>query len=205
MKRFISTAVLPVAMLFSVAGFTSQVPTDDPQDVRSFTVDRAHSNLGFKVRHLGITNVTGRFGDFAATLRVDPSDLTTLQTTATVQVASIDTGIERRDEHLRSDDFFDAANHPELTFVSREVRNVNGNSFELVGDLTIRGTTKEVVFDASYVGMASMGESQRIAFEASTVINRFDYGLKWDRLTEMGGLVAAEDVRIELEIQGIQE
>jgi len=135
---------------------------------------------------------------------VDPSDLSTLEASAEIRVASIDTGVEKRDSHLKSPDFFAADEHPTITFQSREVRNVRGDTFEIVGDLTIRGTTREVVMDAEFIGAATMGDSRRISIEASTTINRFDYGLKWDAVTEMGGLIVSENVRIELEIQAVE-
>src|SRR5690606_37954567 len=97
---------------------------------------------------LGISNVEGQFGTFDITLQFDPADLKTVQTTATIDVGSIDTGIDRRDAHLRSDDFFAAEQHPQMTFVSTGVQEVDGNKFKLAGDLTIRGTTKPVVLDA---------------------------------------------------------
>lgn len=169
--------------------------------VQTFQVDRAHSSIGFKVRHLGITNVNGHFGDYQATVTVDPSDLSTLKAEAVIQVGSVDTGVDRRDNHLKSADFFDAENFPTMTFVSKEVRNIDGPNFELVGDLTIRGTTKEIVLDAEYLGSARMGETDKVSFEAQGRINRFDYGLRWDNLTEAGGLIVAEEVRLILELQ----
>ena len=167
----------------------------------TFVADKAHSQLGFKVRHLGITNVNGAFGDYEAQVSFDSGDLNTLRAEATIQVASIDTGIERRDNHLRSDDFFNANQYPTIKFVSKEVRNIEGSSFELVGDLTIRDITKEVIFDAEFVGLGKMGETTKAGFEASTSINRFDYNLKWDRVTEAGGLVVSENVRIQLDLE----
>jgi polyisoprenoid-binding protein YceI len=203
MTSILHAAALPAIIAFSAPGIHGGTDSTTV-DVPTYSVDEAHSSIGFKVRHLGITNVSGRFADFEATVRMDPEDLSTLETTATIQVGSVDTGVEKRDGHLKSDDFFDAANHPVITFVSKGVRNVEGDEFELVGDLTIRGTTREVVLDGTYLGSASMGESHRIAIEASTEISRFDYGLKWDAVTELGGLIVSEKVRIILEIQAVQ-
>ena len=203
MLTVLHSTLLPAAVALSAPGITVGGDTL-AVDVPAYSVDGVHSMIGFKVRHLGITNVSGRFSDFDATLHVDPSDLTTLEATAEIRVASIDTGVEKRDGHLKSPDFFDANTYPTMSFRSREVRNVRGDTFEIVGDLTIRGTTREVVMDAEFVGAATMGESRRIAIEASTTINRFDYGLKWDAVTEMGGLIVSDNVRIELEIQAIE-
>ena len=170
-------------------------------EVATWSLDQAHSRVGFKVKHLGISTVRGAFSEYDGTVRFDPADLSTLSARTTVQVASIDTENERRDNHLRSADFFAADEFPAMTFVSKRVQNIEGDRFELVGDLTIRGTTKEVVFDGEFLGVAAMGESERAGFEASTTIDRLDYGLAWDRLTEAGGLVVSHDVTIVLELQ----
>ena len=169
--------------------------------VTKFVADKAHSQIGFRVRHLGITNVNGNFNDYEADVMFDPSDLSTLQATATVKIASVDTGIERRDNHLKSDDFFNAEQFPEMKFVSKSVRNIDGSEFELVGDLTIRDVTKEVVFEGEFFGVGMMGETKKAGFEAEATISRFDYNLKWDRVTEAGGLVVAENVKIMLDLE----
>lgn len=200
-RRLLLVPALLAILVFS--GFSDKpesatAPTD-------WTVDKAHTQVKFKVRHLGLSNVEGSFNTFDLTLNFDPEDLTTLKTTATIDVASIDTGNERRDNHLRSDDFFAAEQHPQMTFVSREVRNVEGNRFQIAGDLTIRGTTKPVVLDAEMLGTAAMQGKTVAAFTATTTINRFDYGLKWDRLTEAGGLVVGEDVQITIDVEAVQE
>lgn len=166
-----------------------------------FTVDKAHSKIGFRVRHLGITNVNGFFDQYEAKVTFDPNDLGTLKAEATIQVNSLITRIDRRDNHLRSDDFFNAATYPVIKFVSTEVRNIEDSSFELVGDLTIRNVTREVVFDAVFFGVGKMGETTKAGFEASTMVNRFDYNLQWDRLTEAGGLVVSENVKIQLDLE----
>jgi polyisoprenoid-binding protein YceI len=194
--------ILLVALFLFGLGRTDALA--QPAAVPSWTVDHSHSEVGFAVRHLGISTVRGRFETVDATFQLDPSDLTTFSTTATVDVASINTRNQRRDGHLRSDDFFDAETHPTLTFVSKRVTDVDGDSFKIVGDLTMRGTTREVVLDARVTGRAAMGDTERIAIEAETTVDRFDYGLHWDRMTEAGGLVVSRDVRITLEIQGIK-
>lgn len=185
-----------LAVILPLAGFVTL-----GQLATTYTVDKAHSEVGFKVRHLGITNVRGDFPDYDATVTMDGEDLSTLVAEATIKTTSIDTGIERRDNHLRSDDFFNAEQFPTITFKSTAVRNINGSSFELVGNLTIRNVTKEVVFEAEYLGAAKMMETAKVGFEAETVINRFDYNLKWDNLTEAGGFVVGEEVTIELELE----
>ena len=186
------------------ASFEATTANDDttatPQ-AAAYVVDKAHSQIGFKVRHLGITNVNGFFADYEADVSMDGDDLSTLTATATVQIGSISTGIDRRDGHLKSDDFFNAEKYPEMKFVSKAVRNIDGSEFELVGDLTIRDVTKEVVLEAEFLGMGAMGDTKKAGFEAETTIDRFDYNLKWDRLTEAGGLVVSDKVKVILDLE----
>jgi len=197
--------VLLVPALIALAGFWQ--PTEAPtREVLNWTIDKAHSSIGFRVRHLGISFVNGVFGDYDATLQFDPNDLSTLKATATIRVASINTGIERRDNHLRSPDFFDAEKYPEIRFVSKAVRNIQGNRFQLVGDLTIKDVTKEVVLDVEFLGTAQgMQGEQRAAFTARGTIDRFDYGLQWNRLTEAGGVVVSREVTLLIDIEAVQE
>jgi polyisoprenoid-binding protein YceI len=195
--------VMPTLLL--LVGFV--LPAEAPKsEVRSWSIDKSHSSVGFRVRHLGISNVNGAFTDYDATLQFDPADLRTLKATATIRVASINTGIERRDNHLRSADFFEAERYPEIRFVSKAVRNVRGNRFQLVGDLTIKGITKEVVLDVEFLGTAQgMQGELRAAFTAQGTIDRFDYGLQWNRLTEAGGVVVGREVTLLIDIEAVQE
>ena len=211
------TLLLPAfVFLFVLAGFT--VTGSQPDDAQpeqalqtlsgapaSWSVDPVHSKIGFKVKHLGISNVRGEFKDYDVSISLDGTDLSTLKTKATIKTGSISTNNDRRDGHLRSPDFFSADDFPEMTFKSKGVRNVNGSEFELVGDLTIRGTTKEVVLEAEFLGAASMGDSERAGFEARTTINRLEYGLQWNRTTEAGGFVVGHDVQIILELEDIKD
>jgi len=197
--------LLLVPALIALAGFWQ--PTEAPtREVLNWTIDKAHSSIGFRVRHLGISFVNGVFEDYDATLQFDPNDLSTLKATATIRVASINTGIERRDNHLRSPDFFDAEKYPEIRFVSKEVRNIQGNKFQLVGDLTIKDVTKEVVLDVEFLGTAQgMQGELRAAFTARGTIDRFDYDLQWNRLTEAGGVVVGREVTLLIDIEAVQE
>ncbi len=203
--RFSLPAMLVAVVL--LAGFstlrTAVAPGDGERAV--YKLDKAHSWIGFKVRHLGVSNVQGRFQEYDASVEMEGDDLSTLKANATIDVASVDTGVERRDNHLRSPDFFEVDKYPHITFVSKQVRNIDGNEFELVGDLTIKDVTKEVVLDAEYLGRAKMGDSERVGFTAETKINRKDFNLMWDRLTEAGGLVVAHDVRLILEIEAVRQ
>jgi polyisoprenoid-binding protein YceI len=174
--------------------------------VQTYTIDPSHSRFGFTVRHMGFTKVRGHFEHFEGTVQMSPDDLTTLRAEATVQSASITTADPKRDEHLRSEDFFNVQVNPALTFKSTGVRSVDGQRFTLLGELSMRGVTKPVEFDAEYLGEGTdPWGGTRVAFEAHTTINRKDFGLNWNAVLEAGGLLVSEDVRIDLEIQAVQQ
>ncbi len=175
-----------------------------PMGVRTFKVDNSHSSVGFKVKHMGISTVNGAFGDMTATLELDPKNLRTLKTTATIQATSINTGTERRDNHLRSADFFEVEKYPEITFQSTGVTAVSGNTFKLAGNLTMHGVTKPIVLDGTFDGaMTDPSGNQRVGLTASGSLNRTEYGLTWNKAIEAGGLLVSEDVRIELQIEAM--
>ena len=178
-------------------------------DVSNWRIDPVHSKIGFKARHFGISNVRGEFKDFEASLSFDPEDLSTVEASIRIRAASVFSGNERRDNHLRSDDFFNAEVDSIITFTSKRVQNINGTEFELVGDLTIRGHTHEVVLEAEFLGSITMerrgGMQVRSAFEAQTKVNRMDYGLKFDRTA--GGaadLVVGNEVTLIIELELIK-
>jgi polyisoprenoid-binding protein YceI len=173
--------------------------------VGTYTVDPAHSRVGFAVRHLGFSKVRGHFPSFTGSLELDPSDLSTLRATATIDATSITTADEKRDEHLRSEDFFDVTEHPTLSFSALEARDAAGDSVTLVGDLTMRGVTRTVELDAVYLGEATdPWGGTRVAFEGQTTVNRKDFGLNWNAVLETGGFLVGEDVEITLEIQAVR-
>ena len=202
MRRFLSL------LMSALLGLTLSMPVaanPDPGMV-TYNVDASHSRIAFQVRHLGISKVTGSFGDYEVDLRMDPTDITTLSASTAIKVESISTGVERRDGHLKSEDFFAAEAFPEMTFETTEVRPLADDRFELVGNLTIRDNTRPVTLTGEMVGpvVGPMGQ-QRIAFEAEGSISRADYGLTWNKLTEAGGIIVADEVDILLEIQAVQE
>ncbi len=170
----------------------------------SYKVDTTHSEIVFKVSHLGISTVTGHFNDFDASFELDPSDLSTLRVQATIQTKSVDTRAEDRDAHLKSADFFDVENYPEMRFTSSRAEVVGKDKVKLYGNLTIRGVTKPVVLDVEFKGAATgpMGH-QRAGFVASTTINRKDFGVSWNKTLDTGGFVGGEDVRIQLELEAV--
>ena len=199
MKSFISTISL-VAILALAAPVVGTAAT------AKFEVDPSHSKVLFKVRHLGISTVTGQFKNFSASFDLDPSDLSTLKAKAVIDVASVDTEVEERDNHLRSGDFFDAENHPEMKFVSTKAEVVGDNKVELHGNLTIRGVTKPVVLDAVYGGaVQDPWGNYRSAFSASGTINRKDFGVNWNKVLDTGGLVVGDEVQLELELEAIRQ
>lgn len=186
--------VIAVALLFS-ATFTSA-------DV--YKVDPVHSQVQFTVDHLVFFKVSGTFDDYQAELEADSASKTLKSATATIKVASINTREKKRDDHLRSADFFDAASHPELSFVSKRIEG-SGNDITVHGDLTIRGTTKEVALKGSFRGEnTDPWGNVRAGFTASTVINRHDFGLNWNKALETGGFVVGDDVAINLEIEAVK-
>lgn len=183
----------------------TQTPTQDTA-LQTFTIDPAHSQVTFSVRHMGFSKVRGRFQELEGTVHVDPDDVESLEAKATIDADSINTGDEKRDQHLRSDDFFGAEEHPELTFESTEVKDVDGSTFTLVGDLTIRDVTRTVELDAEYLGQAQdPWGNTRVACEAQGTINRKDYGLNWNQVLETGGVLVGEKVDIRLEVQAVQQ
>ncbi len=173
---------------------------------QTYTIDPAHSRVGFTVRHMGFSKVRGSFEQFEGAVRMTPGALSTLEAEATIQTRSITTNVKDRDEHLRSADFFDVDTYPTITFESTEVRDVSGNAFTLVGELTIRGVTKTVELAAEYLGEGTdPWGNTRVAFEARTTINRKDYGLTWNQVLETGGVLVGEKVNISIEVQAVQE
>jgi polyisoprenoid-binding protein YceI len=169
----------------------------------TYNIDTTHTQVLFKVKHLGISTVTGNFGTFSGSFDFDPESLEAGGASVTIDVASIDTGVEDRDTHLRSPDFFEVEKHPEITFKSTKVQNVKDNTFELVGNLTIRGVTKPVTLEVEVGGTATdPWGNEKAAFTAETKINRQEFGLTWSKLLETGGLVVGNEVRILLEVEG---
>ncbi len=165
----------------------------------TWKIDPVHSEIKFKVKHLVVSTVTGQFNKFEGTVESDKPDFTDAKIKFEADVNSIDTKNEQRNNHLKSADFFDAANYPKLAFLSKSIKKKSDNEYEVVGDLTIRQTTKEIKLDVVYNGtVKGFGGVDVAGFEITGNLNRFDYGLQWNALTEVGGIVVAEDVKIEI-------
>jgi polyisoprenoid-binding protein YceI len=171
----------------------------------TWTIDTAHTEVGFKVKHLVVSTVSGKFTTFDGKLESEKDDFSDAKISFTADINSIHTGNEQRDNHLKSADFFDAANHPKLIFTSTAVEK-DGNDYKITGDLTIRETTKQVVLNAEFGGIEKSPYGQIVAgFEITTKINRQEFGLTWGALTEAGGLVVANDVKIVVNVELIKQ
>lgn len=166
----------------------------------TFEIDPEHTAVTFKVRHL-FSKVPGRFTDFSGTLWIDRADYSKSRVEVTIQAASVDTDQEQRDNHLRSDAFFDVAKHPTLTFKSTAVRPQGDKKLAIEGDLTIRGVTKHVTLDTDILGYATYYEVERAGFEARITIDRTEYGVSWNDAVEGGGYVLGHDVEITLNVE----
>lgn len=168
----------------------------------TWTIDAAHSHIEFAVRHMMVATAKGRFSDVKGTVEFDGTNLSTAKIDVEIGVASVDTTQEQRDVHLRSPDFFDAENHPILSFRSRKITGDVAGEFEIVGDITIRGVTRELTLAGESHGtVRDPWGLDRAGFSATGKVNRHDFGLNWNAALEAGGVVVAPDVRISLEIE----
>jgi polyisoprenoid-binding protein YceI len=184
--------------------------TSLPAGAAPYEVDRDHSTVGFRIRHL-IGNVSGRFDRFTGTIDFDGKNLATLKTESVIETASINTNVEKRDQHLRSADFFDVENlqKPDfktIRFVGLKVADVKGMRFDLRGNLTIHGVTKPIVLKTEFLGEAKDPWGNiRAAFSAKGSLNRKDFGLTWNKALETGGFLVGDNVEIELQIEALRK
>lgn len=168
---------------------------------KTFTIDTSHSEVSFQVRHL-ITKVRGHFEDYAGTIEFDDENPVNSKVDFAIQTSSIDTKEPQRDGHLKSDDFFAAETHPTITFHSTSIAAKGGDDYDVTGNLTVRGVTKEVVLPVTHLGTAKdPWGNEKLAFEAETVINRKEFGLNWNAALEAGGFLVGDDVKVSLQIQ----
>jgi len=179
-----------VAVSISVASFAQT----------KWTVDPAHSFVNFSVKHMGISFVDGQFKKFEGSVVASKADLTDAKISFTVDVNSISTNVEQRDNHLKTDDFFNAATYPSMKFESTGFKKLSGNNYELSGKLTIRDVTKDVKFDVVFGGTAQQQGKNKAGFSATTSINRLDYNIKYDPT----GAGVAKDVKITLNLEFVQ-
>ena len=176
-----------------------------PSVTGSYTLDPSHSRLGFVARHAMVTKVRGTFDEFAGAITLDTDNPAASKAEVTMQVASVDTRNAQRDEHLRTNDFFDAPNYPEITFASTGVSQTGTDTFDVVGDLTIKGVTKSVTVAFEFTGAATDPYgNERVGFEGQTTINRTEFGVNFNAKLDAGGVLVGEKITIELEISAIK-
>ena len=169
--------------------------------IRPLDIDRSHSEVAFQVRHL-LSKVRGRFNDFSGLIEFDQEHPERSRVDVTIQATSIDTAEPDRDKHLRSADFFDVEKYPALAFVSTSVTPRGGNTYDVAGNLTIHGVTRQVVLIASFLGTATdPWGNARSGFEAELTLNRKEFGLTWNAALETGGFLVGDEVKVSLSIQ----
>ena len=170
-----------------------------------YTLDPAHTRIGFVARHAMVTKVRGAFNEFEGTATLDGADPANSRVAVTISAASIDTRNAQRDEHLRGNDFLAMAEYPQITFSSTGVRQVEDSTFEVTGDLTIKGVTNSITVPFEFEGAAKdpFG-NHRVGFEGSVTINRKDYGITWNAALETGGVLVSDKVTLEFEISAIK-
>lgn len=169
---------------------------------QKWTVDKDHSEIKFKVKHMKITNVTGSFNDFDVQVETEDEDFSNAEISFSAKASSIDTDNEKRDEHLKSEDFFDAENHPEIKFKASGYEKTGDDSFKLKGDLTMKGKTNEVTLNGEFggVGKDPWGNT-KAGFSLEGKIDRTDFGLNWNQALESGGVLVSKEVKIMAEVQ----
>ena len=195
-----------LAVLIAVVSMGIAEVSESRAEAAEYVIDPDHSQVIFKVKHMGISTVTGRFDLIEGSYTFDDADMSKSSVETTITAASINTNKQKRDKHLKSPEFLNVEKYPTITFKSKEVKKGDGEDFIIVGDLTINGVTKQVELDAEYGGKAQdpMGD-ERTAFTAETKIDRKDFGITWNKTLDSGGLVVGDDVKIELEVEGIRK
>jgi polyisoprenoid-binding protein YceI len=172
----------------------------------TFTIDRSHSNATFKIRHM-MSNTTGSFGDFKGAVVVDRENPAKSSVEFTVVAASINTGTEDRDKHLRSADFFDVAQHPEIAFKSSKIEPTKTKDlYNVTGSFTMHGVTKQIVLPVQFLGFAKdPWGNERAGFEIETVLDRKDYGLTWNKGLDAGGMLLSDEVKISINLEAVKK
>ncbi|HKO22668.1 MAG TPA: YceI family protein [Candidatus Eisenbacteria bacterium] len=194
MRKFVSASIL--ALTLAVATAASAAPA-------TWTIDQNHSQVGFSVRHF-FSKVPGTFSKFSGSVVYDPQKPENSSVKADIDPSSIDTKNEKRDNHLRSEDFFDVAKFPTLSFVSTKVTSAGKDKLKVDGNLTMHGVTKPVTLDVTFLGAGPSREGeQRSGFEAKTTVNRKDFGILWNKTLDQGGTMLGDDVDIQLNVEGV--
>jgi polyisoprenoid-binding protein YceI len=192
MKRLVNT--IAAFVILAIPAFAAAAP---------WSIDADHSNVGFKVRHLMVSNVRGDFGKVSGIVDIDDRDITRSKVDVTIETASINTGVAKRDAHLKSPDFFDVAKYPTMSFVSKSVIQTGADKLQVHGQLTLHGITRDVVLEVEGPTRAYKDPYGNLKRGASAVarINRKDFGLTWNAAIESGGVAVGDEVTIALEIE----
>ncbi|MFI5184539.1 MAG: YceI family protein [Vicinamibacteria bacterium] len=171
----------------------------------TYTFDKVHTEASFQVRHM-VTKVRGKFTDFAGTIKIDPAKPEASSVEFAIKTASVATGEEKRDQHLKSADFFDVEKFPELTFKSSAIKATGKDKYDVAGTLTIHGVSKQVTLPVSFLGFVkSPWGDERAGFETGITLNRKDYGLVWNKTLETGGLLVGEEVEVSVNIEAVKQ
>jgi polyisoprenoid-binding protein YceI len=171
----------------------------------TYSIDPLHTNIGFRVRHMGLAVVLGKFTDYTGTISYDPNDITKSSVQFAASVASLDTGVKQRDDHLRSADFFEVEKYPEITFRSTRIERTSEKKGIAYGDLKIRNVTRQIALPVDFYGVIkdSVGQT-RLGGSATLNINRLDYGISWSQVLDNGSLVVDNAVQIELQFEAVR-
>jgi polyisoprenoid-binding protein YceI len=181
------------------------VATTTDTGTRTYKIDKSHSEAVFQVRHL-VTRVRGRFDDFEGSVQINDERPDLSSVDFTIKATSIDTNEKDRDTHLRSADFFEVDKFPNITFRSKRTAKKSGESYDVAGDLTIHGVTKEITLPVTHLGKAKdPWGNERVGFEAEITLNRKDYGLMWNAPLEIGGFLVGDEVKVSLSIQAVAQ
>ena len=194
MKRIMIVVAMILAIPFAAVAST-------------WNIDPDHSNLGFKIKHLMVPNVKGNFEKYSGVVEIDDKDITKSKIEITIDTSSINTNVKKRDDHLRSADFFDVTKYPTITFVSKKVTRLDENRLKVVGDLTIRGVTREITVDVDGPSpeVKDPGGNIRRGATGTLKINRKDFGMMWHKTLDNGGLVVGDDVKISVEVELVRK
>ena len=191
----VAVAVAALTLTASAASATTQ----------TFVVDKNHSEAGFKVRHL-LSKTPGRFNDFAGTIRLDPARPESSSVEFRIRAESVDTDVPDRDKHLRSADFFDVANHPEIVFKSESVRRTGDDRYDVTGTLSIRGVEKRITLPVTYYGQThDPWGGERVGFSTAVTLDRKDFGMVWNKALDQGGFLLGDEVWVTLEIEAVRD
>ena len=167
----------------------------------TWNLDTTHTDVIFAAKHMMVSTVRGKFATVAGALELDPENPTASRGSFTVKAASLNTGVEQRDGHLRSGDFFDAETYPDITFVATGVTHKGGDDYQVTGDLTVKDVTKAFTFEVEFLGFfTSMGGSRRAGFHATGKLNREEFGLVWNVALETGGWLVGKDIKLEIDL-----